>query len=290
MLAERWTKPDFGPQFRMELRALTAAGVPLGLTGLMVSAYDAMDAIALTRWSTSGEVGVFTVAMRLLMLAVIAEQALATAAFPMLAARWNRDRTSFLSTMQGVLDWGTVVGGGLFCALQAGALGLGALANQDPQAIAAVLQLLSWAILARVVVTLVSPLAVISGRLRYTVWISGIVVTAKWLALIWLARDGATGAATAYLIAEIGVGLRPTIILCQRAAGMRLDWSVPIKSFVSAAIVATAAKALAPDATLLHGMLAIGAYLALASCMGAIRRQALRQFYLGMRHSRDGHA
>ena len=290
LLAAERPRFGFGRDFRLELRVLVAASVPLGLTGMLVSAYDAMDAIALSQWSTSGEVGVFTVAMRILMLAVVAEQALATAVFPMLAAQWNRDREAFLRAVQAVLDWGTVIGGALFCALYAGALGLGALAGQDPHAIASVLQLLSWAVLARVVVTLVSPMVVIAGRLKYTVWITGTVVAAKWIALTAMAPQGAIGAATAYLIAEVGVGLIPTVVLCQRAAGIRLNWMVPLKVLLSASAIAAATRLLGLEGTLLQGALATASYLALATVLGAVRMQPLRQLYASVGGRNGGRA
>jgi len=289
LLAGGWPKISFGRDFRLELRVLVASCVPLGLSGLLVSAYDAMDAIALSRWSTSGEVGVFTVAMRIMMLAVVAEQALATAVFPMLARQWTQDRESFVRTFQAVLDWGMVVGGALFCALYAGALGLGSLAKQDPHAIADVLQVLSWAILARVVVTLIGPMVVISGRLHYAVWIQATIAAAKWLALMAMAPQGAMGAATAYLIAEIGVALLPAVIFCQRAAGVWLNWSVPVKTLASAATVAAATKLLGLEGSLLHGALAMVAYLALAAATGAVRMQPLRQLYLSLGRRRGGH-
>lgn len=289
LLAEGWPRLCFGPDFRPELGVLVAAALPLGLTGLMVSAYDAMDAIALSRWSTSGEVGIFTVAMRIMMLAVVAEQALAAAVFPVLASQWTHDRAAFARTFQVVLDWGTVLGGALFCALYAGAQGLGVLVKQDPQAVAAVLQLLSWAILARVIVTLVSPMVVISGRLLYTVWITVLVVMAKWIALMGFASQGAIGAATAYLIAEIGVGLIPTVILCQRAAGMRLEWSIPLRVLALAAAIAAATNWLELEGSLLHGIFALAVYAALAAAIGAIQLQPLRQLYLSIGSRRSGH-
>ena len=286
MLAGRWPKLSFGRDFRAELAVLAAACVPLGLTGLMVCAYDAMDAIALARWSTSAEVGVFTVAMRFLMLAVIAEQALSTAVFPLLAAQWNRDRPAFAKTYQVVLDWGMVAGGALFCALYAGARELGALARQDPQAIADVLQLLSWGILSRVVVTLLSPMVVVSGRLNYTVWITALVVAAKWIALTVMAPGGALGAATAYVVVEIGIGLIPTVVLCQRAAGVRLNWSIPLRIVALTIAIAAATRLLDLDGSLLHAVCAVLAYFALAGLVGAIKMKSLSYFYrsLGRRH------
>ena len=289
LLAGAWPKLSFGRDFRAELAVLAAACVPLGLTGLMVCAYDAMDAIALARWSTSAEVGVFTVAMRFLMLAVIAEQALSTAVFPLLAAQWNRDRPAFAKTYQIVLDWGMVAGGGLFCALYAGARELAALAKQDPQAIADVLQLLSWGILSRVVVTLLSPMVVVSGRLHYTVWITCLVVAAKWIALTIMAPGGAIGAAVAYVVVEIGIGLIPTVILCQRAAGVRLNWSIPLRIIASAVGVALATRLLGLDSTLLHAAFAVFAYFALAALVGAVKMKSLVYFCrnLGRRHGEN---
>ncbi len=281
-------RPGFGPGFGAELRVLVGAALPLGVTGLLVSAYDAMDAIALSQLSSSGEVGIFTVAMRVLMLAVVAEQAFAAAVFPVLAGLWARDKEAFVRTLQVIVDWGVVVGGGLFCALYAGAHGIASFVKQDPQAVAAVLQLLAWAILARVIVTLVSPMVVISGKLLYTVWITAIVVVAKGIALAAFASQGAVGAATAYLFAELAVGLVPTVIVCQRVAGVRLRWAVPIKVAAIAAIVALAMKWLGLEGSIFHGALALMIYLGLAAA-GAIRPQQLRQLYLGIAQRRSRH-
>ncbi len=260
------------------------------MTGLLVAVYDAMDTIALSQWSTNAEVGIFGVATRTVALAVVAEQALATAVFPVLAAQWAQDRGAFARTMQAILDWGTVFGAGLFCALYAGAHGLAALMKQDSGAVANVLQLLSLALLAKVIVTLVSPMVVISGRLFFTVWISVLVVVAKFAGLMVLAPQGAVGAAAAYLIAEIGVGLVPTVILCQRAAGMRLRWSVPLRAVAAAGAIAAASRYLRIEGTLLHGVLAFAAFMALAAALGAVQMQPLRQLFASIAQRRSGRA
>ena len=279
----------FGEGFRTELAVLARSAAPLGLTGLLVVAYDAMDAIALARWSTSAEVGIFSVAMRAMMLAVVAEQALGSAVFPVLARQWAGDRAAFLRTYQAVLDWGMVLAGALFCALFAGAHGLGAFIRQEPQSVAVVLQLLSAAVLARAIVTLVSPMVVISGKLMNTVWITAIVVAAKWIGLTFLARQGAIGAATAYLIAEVAVGLIPTVIICQRAAGVSLGWSVVLRILAAAASVAAASHWLGLQGSILHGVLAAAAFLAIAWALGAIRMAPLQQFWLAIARRRgDG--
>lgn len=290
LLAGGAPRLEFGPGSRGELPGLAAAAMPLGLAGLVVATYDAMDAIALSHWSTSTEVGIFSMATRIMMLALVAEQALATAAFPLLARQWARDREACARTVQAVLDWGMVAAGALFCALHVGALGLAELARQDPQAIAGVLRLLSWAVLARVVVTLIGPMVVIAGRMQYAVWIQAIIASAKWLALVAFAPQGAIGAATAYLVAEIGVGLLPAVLFCQRATGIRLRWSVTLRACACAAAVALAADHLALAGTLADGTVAVAAYLALATLAGAIRPAPLRQFIAILGARRDGDA
>jgi O-antigen/teichoic acid export membrane protein len=276
LLARGIPRPGTPGDMFPELGVLARAAAPLGLTGMMVSLYDAMDPIALSRWSTSGEIGIFSVAIRVVMLAVIAEQALAAATFPLLAARWANDRPAFAASFQAIFDAGTILAGALFVGLYAGAGAVATIFRQEPLAVAAVLQLLACAIFARAIVTLMSPLVLISGRLMSTVWISLLVVLAKGAALALLASHGAMGAATAYLIAEIVVGLVPTVLLCQRAAGVRLDWSIPVRVAALAAILAAASAWLDPRAGPVGCALAVVAYFALAWAIGAIRPEEVR--------------
>jgi O-antigen/teichoic acid export membrane protein len=288
LLAGSWPNLGFEDGWRSELTVLLRASVPLGLTGLMVSSYDAMEQIALSQWSTSAEVGTFSFAMRVMMLAMIVEQALATAAFPLLATLWAQNRDQFARTLQVVLDWGLLIGGALFCALHTSASGLVALVKPDHPGMAEVLQCLSWAIPARAAVALVGPVLVISGTLSRAVWIPVVVVAAKWLALMALASHGAIGAAFAFLIAEIGVGLLPNLLFSQYASGVWLGWSVPLKITVAAAAVAGTTSVLNLSGTLLQGVLAAAAFLALAASLGAIEMHALKQLIGNLVARRNG--
>ena len=288
-MARAWPALGFGASFRAELSVLTRACLPLGLTGLMVSTYDAMEQIALSQWSTAAEAGRYSFAMRIMMLALVVEQALATAVFPVLAAQWSKDRAAFVRTIQTVLNWGLLIGGALFCAIFAGAQGMVALIKHDPQGLGQVLQCLAWAIPARAAVSLVGPLLLISGQLSRAVWIPAVVVVTKWLALVWLAPEGALGAAKAYLIAEVGVGLVLNLLFCQYASGIWLRWWVPLKIVLAALAVAGAATALGGSGSLLQGVLATAAFLVLSALLGVIQLQqikALALAVLGGRHGR----
>jgi O-antigen/teichoic acid export membrane protein len=266
------------PNVGREARSLVVAALPLGISGLLVSAYDAMDAMALARWSTVGEVGVFTVATRILMMAVIVAQALGIAVFPLLSAQWKTDREAFARTAQAALDFAVVLGGAIFCATWCGAGGLARVFKYDPLAITTVLQVLSWAILARVLVTILSPMVIVSGRQVHTLWLTGIVVLAKWLALLWLVPGaGAVGAAVAYLVSEIAVGLLPTIIVCQRVAGVSLDWGAPLRGLAAAAAVAGAAYWYGIEATLAQGVAGALVFLTLAAAARVLRLGDLRR-------------
>ena len=287
-LARAWPEVVLDRAFRAELRVLARACVPLGLTGLMVSSYDAMEQIALSHWSTSAEVGIFSFAMRIMMLALVVEQALATAVFPVLAAQWAHDREAFTRTLQAVLNWGLLIAGALFCALHTSAYGLLALVKSDPQPVAEVLRWLAWAIPARAAVALVGPMLVISGRLSRAVWIPLVVVAAKWGLLTVLASRGAVGAAMAFLIAEIGIGLLPNLLFCQFASGVWLKWSVPLRIIAAAIAVALSTSALGLTGTLLQGVLATFTFLALAAALGAIQLKPLRQLMLNLANRRNG--
>ena len=151
------------------------------------------------------------------------------------------------------------------------------------------LQCLAWAIPARAAVSLVGPLLLISGQLSRAVWIPAVVVVTKWLALVWLAPEGALGAAKAYLIAEVGVGLVLNLLFCQYASGIWLRWWVPLKIVLAALAVAGAATALGGSGSLLQGVLATAAFLVLSALLGVIQLQqikALALAVLGGRHGR----
>lgn len=289
VLAGQWPALGFGGAFKAELAVLTRACLPLGLTGLMVSTYDAMEQIALSQWSTSAEVGRYSFAMRIMMLALVVEQALATAVFPVLAAQWAHDRDAFVRTMQTVLNWGLLIGGALFCVLFAGAQGVVGLVKHDAQGLGQVLQYLAWAIPARAAVALVGPMLLISGQLGRAVWIPVMVVAVKWWALTLLASRGAVGAAMAFLIAEIGVGLVVNLVFSQYACGVWLRWGVPFRIMAAALVVAGGTTALGGSGTLLQGLLACAAFLALSAMLGAIQMQQLKalvQAVVGRRHAR----
>jgi len=163
-----------------------------------------------------------------------------------------------------------------------------ALIKHDPQGIAQVLQWLAWAIPARAAVALVGPVLVISGQLGRAVWIPLVVLVVKWLALMVLAERGALGAAAAFLLAEVGIGLLLNLLFCQYAARVWLRWSVAIKLMLAALAVVGGAQLLGLSGTLLQGLLAAAVFLALSALMGAVRLQELKQLVLTVASRRTG--
>lgn len=275
LLAGGWPRMRFAPGGAAEAGLLLRAAWPVGVSGLLVSVYDAMDAIALARWADAGDVGVFNAASRVLMLAVIVVQGLSVAVFPVLAAQWQRDREAFTRTMQSTLDIALLLGGFLFCATWCGAAGIAAFFKHDQAEMKAVLQLLAWALLARVLITVFGPMVLISGRQVHTLWMTATVVLGKALALaVLLPRadpgDGAVAAAWASVFSEIGVGLVPTVLLCLYLVRVRLSFGVPLRSLGCAVAVVAAAAAMDIAATLWHGLAGGLAFLLLAAAVGAV--------------------
>ena len=129
----------------------------------------------------------------------------------------------------------------------------------------------------------------ISGQLSRAVWIPMVVVAVKWWALTLLASRGAVGAAMAFLIAEVGVGLAANLVFCQYASGVWLRWWVPLKITVAALLVAGATTVLSGSGTLLQGLLACAVFLALSALLGVIQMQQLKALVravVGRRHAR----
>lgn len=260
-------------------RHLLAAAMPLGLAGLLTAAYDAMDAVALSLWASADDVGAFSAAMRFLILAVLIVQSLTIAVFPVLSARWLDDRAGFVRVAQGTLDAAALLGAMIFVGLNVGATGLASLLGdgRDAMAIGATLQLLSWAVLARILVTVMAPLVVVAQKQLHVVWVTAVVVISKAVGLTLLVPGaGAEGAVRAYLISEIVVGLLPAILICQYVTRTRFSWRVPIGSVLLASAVVAAAALTGLSGPLFSGVAAALLFAAFALLLGLVRVAQLR--------------
>lgn len=288
-----WSRPDiFLTSILGSARSggrLLMAATPLGLVGLLAAVYEAMDAMALAHWSSDGDIGVFSAANRLVMLAVMVIQAVAVVVYPVLAAQWMHDRARFLRTLQSTLDASFVVAGVICCALYGAAQGIELLFKQTDSGIAEALRILIWVVFARVTMIILGQMVVVAGKQMYTLWLTAAVVIVKLAALAILTPAmGAFGAVHANLLAEF-LSILPTIWLCQRITGTTLAWSVPVKAIACAGLLITIMWALEIPGTLLHGMLAAIAYLALAVAFGAIRMADMRALREGFQERRKLH-
>jgi len=83
-LSAIWAATEWGPQLR--------AGLPFALIGLLSSLYINIDVLLLSKLTDSAAVGMYNAAMHLVYRATFLADALATAAFPALAASYDNDR------------------------------------------------------------------------------------------------------------------------------------------------------------------------------------------------------
>jgi O-antigen/teichoic acid export membrane protein len=288
-----WSRP---PLMTSDLdRALKAAGkvlleaLPLGFVGLLAAIYESMDALALARWASHADVGIFTASNRLVMIAVMVIQAVSVVVYPLLAAQWVHDIVSFRRTLQATLDASIVFAGGVGCALYTAAGEIGHLFTKSDSAISETLGLLVWLVFARVTMVVLSQMVVVAGKQIYTVWLTGMVLLAKWIALAYLVPGGgAMGAVKASLITEFA-SLLPTLWLCQYVSGVKLSWQVPIRAMASAIVIVLLVEYIAPSRTILHGFMAFVVYLAVSAALGAIRSTDIETLRKCMIHRRGGH-
>ena len=265
-----------GAGFR-EAWALFLRASPLGVGGLLVALYDSLAIVMLSKLADIDSEAQYAAATRFVYPVIIIVQALNSAFYPPLSAMWKTAPARFKQLQQTVLETSLLVGGALFCAINAGADFLMGLMGPSIGAAAGILRILAWVVLARALTTSMSPLIIVSGRQGRTVWITATSVVLEAVAFLLLVpRYGIAGAAAGYLIIEVAVGVAPVSWIGQRAAKTTLAWTAPAKLILCAATAAGLCAVLPGAGTIWSGMLSVLIYAALTILSGALSPRQLR--------------
>jgi O-antigen/teichoic acid export membrane protein len=251
--------------------------LPLGIAGILVAVYDGLAPMMLSKMTDMSAVAQYAAAARYVFPVIIVVQALNSALFPPLAALWRTAPVRFAKLQQTALESSILVGGGLFCAIHAGADFLMRLIGPPLAEAAGLLRLMAWVVLARAVTTAMAPLIIIAGHQGSALWLAVASVLVQIAVLIVLVPSyGVTGAAIGYLGIELVLGVIPVSTIGQYAAGMRVRWSGPVK-LVGSAVLAVGICTLLPfSGTLWGGLFGLVFYLALCIISGAISPRQLQ--------------
>jgi O-antigen/teichoic acid export membrane protein len=283
ILLGRFSLPADGRLRAAEALALLRQAAPLGMAGLLVSLYDGLALLVLSKMADLSAVAQYVAATRYVFPVIIVVQSLNSAFYAPLSASWKRSPAQFAQLQQTVLESSILVGGAIFCGVYASAGFLMSLIGSSIGEAAGLLRLLSWVVLARTVTTAMSPLIVIGGAQNKVLWITICAILLQVVALLELVPGhGATGAAIGYLTIEIALGVIPVSVIGQQVTGVRLHWSAPVKLLVAAAIVILLCGLLPFAGTLASGALAVALYLAFAVVSGAVSPRKLRRIIAGL--------
>jgi O-antigen/teichoic acid export membrane protein len=262
---------------RPELVALARRAAPLGVAGLLVSVYDSLAVVVLSKFTDLHSVAQYAAATRYVYPVIIIVQALNSAFYPPLAAAWRPAPGRFRELQQSALTLSMLVGGGMFAIIHAGAPFLMGLMGPEIGAAADVLRLMAWVVLARSVTTAMAPLIIIAGHQSKTLWITAGAVILQMAALFVLVpRYGLLGAASSFLVIELALGVIPVSIIGQRVTGVRLRIAPPAKLVACAVVSVVAVGALPIAGSLTAAILAGLLYAVLALVTGAVSISDIR--------------
>jgi O-antigen/teichoic acid export membrane protein len=263
---------------RQDMARVFREALPLGLIGLLVCVYDTLAPIMLSKMADMHAVAYYACAMRFVFPVVIIIQAISGTVYTPLAAYWKKSMNDFAKTQQNALESATLIGAGLFCILNAGAEWLVGLVGPEMAEAAAVLRLLSWAVLARTIATMMSPLVIVTGRQNQALWLTILLVACKAAAFAWLIpRYGYLGAAIGDVAVEAVIGMVPMVLLSQYLAGVWLEWKPIFKTLLAALLALLLCNLLGFIGTFWAALLIVPVYLLFALALGALPLKKLRQ-------------
>jgi O-antigen/teichoic acid export membrane protein len=266
-----------------DIRWALKASAPLGLVGLLVSVYAAMDLVVLEKLVGVLAVGQFSVAMRFIGPVITTVQALVVALFPLLASSWRNGRDDFRNMLRTATDLAMLAGAAGFCLFQCGAPALVRVMGGGTREAILVLLILSWSIFPRAVVTAISSAFVISGRLPQLLWLTAVgVLTKGALLLLLVPAYGAIGAAYAFVIAEIATGLIPMVILGSRLVGFPVNLGGLARIALATALVIGLCVVTGTSGTGTGVLLACLLFPVLAVALGAFSMEKLRRLSAGV--------
>lgn len=264
-LVAHWVRPlAESTSRRLPATRLVRQALPLGCAGLLVLLYDALAPLLLAHFLDMRAVALYAAAARFTMPVLVAVQAVASAAFPVIARDWRRAPAAFARTQQATLLLSVALPALMFAGIHGGAAFLMGLMGPDFVASAPLLQLMAWTLLARAVTTAMSPLIIVAGRQGQAMLLTILSLAGQCAALFLLVPVmGVIGAAWACLLVELLLGTVAISWIAQSVTGLTLDWR-PVAALIASSIAAALLVGASPLAgSLIGGIAAVAVVLTL---------------------------
>jgi len=269
-------KFEFSFKDTTNIKTLVYHSAPLGLAGIMVSCYDSIIPLVLSKMLSMEAVAAYSVAIRLVYPIVLVTQAINNVFYTLLSNFWASDKNRFVATQQNMVEIICVVACGFFCLVYSGSDFIISIFGESMAESAAILRALSWGILARSMTIAMSSPIIICGGQRKTMWLTLIVVVFSTLLVIYMIpRYGIFGAVGSYLFVEIVITAIPVIFVSLYMADYRLQWLPIIKIYASVGIAVALVSLLTTNGTLLGALLSGLIYIALIYLTGAVSKEKI---------------
>jgi O-antigen/teichoic acid export membrane protein len=261
VLVARWAGPMARAPGVIHTARLVRQALPLGCAGLLVLLYDALAPLLLARLLDMRAVALYAAAARFTMPVLVAVQAVASAAFPVIARDWRRDPAAFARTQQDALLLSVALAALMFAGIHGGATFLMGLMGPDFVAGAPLLKLMAWTLLARAITTAMAPLIVVAGRQGRAMLLTMLSLAGQCAALFLLVPVmGVMGAAWACLLVELLIGTVAVSWIAQSVTRLTIDWR-PVAALIGSAIAAALLVSASPLAGSLIGGIAAATFL-----------------------------
>ncbi len=177
---------------------------PIGIIGLLVAVYEAMDVLVLSKLGGLSDVAYYSAAQRLIWPMLIGLSSIGSTLYPIAASYWPRERDRFELACQRGVDTVVVLAGFAICAVASGAEFFMGILGSDLVKGAPALRILACLCFVKAITSTVGPLLYVVDAQKQTLQFIVIAVLAKLAALMVLAPQfGYLGVAFGALGVEI---------------------------------------------------------------------------------------
>ncbi len=202
-----------------EVRPLFIKVLPFGLCMFTAILFNSQDMVMLSKMDGIHAVGIYSFAYRFVHPLVGVSVSLMSALFPILSSCWERRMDRFANIYQRGFDYSCVLGGAVFCGIQASAAFLISLWGPEAMEAVGVMRVLGGAIAVFYISSMVGPMFIVMGRRWLALGLGCAGITINFvLNLLLIPQYSYVGAAVATILTEVFLML-PALWMIQRSAG-----------------------------------------------------------------------
>jgi O-antigen/teichoic acid export membrane protein len=273
LLAWRRCRFNWRGPWRQPLRQLYRAAAPIGLIGLMVALYEAMDLLFLSKMGQALDLAWYSAAQRIVWPLLLLMAAIGSTMYPVLARCWPSAPERFAQSCQVALEAVLFIAGGAAAVCFAGAEFWLGLLSPDLVGGAPVMRVLALLVFIKAFAATLGPALYIVDAQRQVLGFISRALLVKALAVgLLVVPFGALGVAAGAVTVELLFAAVPTIRLLQRKSSWRGQWSVPIRIIVVMTASAGLAHAMGDAGGPASTLLAVALYPVLSLLTGVISR------------------